>query len=764
MINQRISLKITGIVQGVGFRPFIFNLAISHQLSGWVCNSSEGVFIEAEGEPEEVQSFIAEISAKAPPQSMIESIEVKHLETSGDTEFIIRPSITEPGKFQPVSPDIATCSECLDELFDKNDRRFHYPFINCTNCGPRFTIIEKMPYDRPLTTMRAFKMCPECQQEYDDPGNRRFHAQPNACVACGPKVTLVDPSEKMTSLSSEPIVAAGQLLIDGKIVAIKGLGGYHLACDATSEEAVNKLRQRKRRFGKPLAIMVPDLETARELAFINDAEQNEMLSARRPIVLVHKRDNAAIADSVAPGTNYLGIMLPYTPLNYLLLAEVRRPLVMTSGNITEEPIAMENEEAFHRLGQIADYFLIHDRQIYSRYDDSVVRVIDGHKMVIRRARGFAPEPLSLDFDAEQVLACGPELKNTFCLTRERHAFVSQHIGDLENLETLEHFENTVELYKRLFNVDPKIIAYDLHPEYLSTKYAKSLDIPEKVGVQHHHAHIAGCLEENRLYGPVIGIAYDGSGYGLDGSIWGGEFLIADQKEFTRAGHLQTARMPGGSAAIDKPFRMALSYLYRAYGKNYFRPQGGFWDSISQEEEAIAISQIEKGVNSPLTSSCGRLFDAVSAIIGIRGAVDYEGQAAVELEANVADEHYIPYSFTISTDEHGLYVIMTDMLIKDVAEDIKLGTTRNVIAARFHATVTAFTLAMCKQLRGKYGQNAVALSGGVWQNAILWKQTRDALEKEHFDVIDHITLPPNDGCISFGQAVVANARCRSRTMK
>ena len=547
-------ITVRGVVQGVGFRPFVYRLAHEHGLKGGVRNTSGSVDIEVEGSGEAINNFLSDLKIKAPPMARIETVEVAFDSPRGYTDFKIGESLSREGQYQLVSPDIATCDECQQEIFSPTDRRFGYPFTNCTNCGPRFTIIEDIPYDRPKTTMRHFKMCPQCQQEYADPLNRRFHAQPNACPECGPKLELVDGNGDRIDCG-DAIKAASQLLKKGKILAVKGLGGFHLACDATSEAVINTLRARKRRQGKPLAVMLPTLEEVEKHCFVSVEEKKLLESPQCPIVLLRWK-RSKISPAVAPNLKYLGVMLPYTPLHHLLLSETGLPLVMTSGNISEEPIARDNDEALRRLGGIADYFLVHNRDIYSRYDDSVY-MVEGAPQVVRRARGYAPYPIFLPFKSKQVLACGAELKNTFCLTKDEHAFLSQHIGDMENEETLEHFENTIELYKKLFRLEPQVIAHDMHPDYLATRYALRLGAERGlslVPVQHHHAHIVSCLidnKDNRVEGPVIGVAFDGTGYGSDGKIWGGEFLIADYQNFKRVGHLEYVPLPGGETAIQK---------------------------------------------------------------------------------------------------------------------------------------------------------------------------------------------------------------------
>ena len=752
-------VAVRGVVQGVGFRPFVYRLAHHHNLKGWVRNTSGSVDIEVEGDEESLDNFLIDLKTKAPPMARIESVETAFYPPDGYAEFQILKSLSQEGKRQLVSPDIATCEDCKQEIFHPSDRRFHYPFTNCTNCGPRFTIIKDIPYDRPKTTMHQFKMCPECQREYDDPLDRRFHAQPNACPKCGPRLELVNNSGN-TVESDDVIKAAGELLKAGKILALKGLGGFQLACDATNEEAVNLLRSRKRRPSKPLAVMVATLAEAEKHCLVSPEEGRLLQSSESPIVLLRwKHTLSNISPAVAPGLKYLGVMLPYTPLHHLLLREVRLPLVMTSGNLSEEPIAKDNDEALVRLSGTADYFLWHNRGISSRYDDSVY-MVEGEPQALRRARGYAPYPIFLPFPSKQVLACGAELKNTFCLTKDEHAFLSQHIGDMENEETLEHFENTIELYKNLFRLEPEIIAYDMHPEYLSTKYALQTGAEtglSLVPVQHHHAHIVSCLVENKVEGPVIGVAFDGTGYGTDGTIWGGEFLVADWRSCQRAGHLEYVPMPGGEVAIKKPYRMALSYLYTLLGED-FALEGLPFSKLDPNELDIIKQQLKRGINCPLTSSAGRLFDAVSALVGVREEIDYDAQAAIELEMIAPDEvrGLKPNCYPFSIVEHqGSRVVKLGELFSAVVQDVKNQTPVPIISLRFHNTAARIVVEMCKMIARENGITQVALSGGVFQNRLLLSLTTAALQRENFRVLTHHLVPCNDGGVALGQAVIAN---------
>jgi hydrogenase maturation protein HypF len=750
-------ISVRGVVQGVGFRPFIYRLAQEHDLKGWVRNTSGNVEIEAEGDEARINLFLKDLENQAPPMSRIESIEVSFAPAKGYSDFSIKESLSRQGHYQLVSPDIATCPECRQEIFSATDRRYHYAFTNCTNCGPRFTIIKDIPYDRPKTTMRKFQMCPLCQKEYDDPLDRRFHAQPNACPVCGPGLALVD-SEGKTFECADVISAASRLLKEGKILAVKGLGGFQLACNATDDGVVKLLRKRKRRPSKPLAVMMGTTRDIEKHCLVLPEERELLESPQAPIVLLRWKEGSNITRTVAPKLKYLGVMLPYTPLHHLLMKEVGLPLVMTSGNLSEEPIAKDNDEALRRLKGIADYFLLHNRDIYARYDDSVYMVEDGVPQALRRARGYAPYPIFLPFKAKQVLACGAEDKNTFCLTEDEHAFLSQHIGDMENEETLEHFENTINLYKKLFRVEPEVIAYDMHPEYLATKYALEMGANSGlplVPVQHHHAHIVSCMVENNVSEPVIGVAFDGTGYGLDGTIWGGEFLIADYKGFKRVGHFEYVPLPGGAAAIKKPYRMALSYLFTLLGED-FSLDGLPLAAVDSAELSIIEQQLKKKINSPLTSSAGRLFDAVSALLGVRGEIDYEAQAAIELEMLAADtmDEIDSYPFSIDR-EQGMGVVRLRELWLALVSDVQHKVSPSLISLKFHYTIAGITAEMCKSIAKECKVKRVALSGGVFQNRLLLRLTIAALEREGFDVLTHRLVPPNDGGVSLGQAVIAN---------
>jgi hydrogenase maturation protein HypF len=752
--RARLRIRVEGIVQGVGFRPFVHALASRHGLGGFVGNDTEGVFIEVEGAPGELRGFLEGLEREAPPLAVIERVTTEERAPTGETVFLIVESEVRGERQTLISPDTATCEDCLREMFDPADRRYRYPFTNCTNCGPRFTIIRDVPYDRPRTTMAGFRMCEACAREYHDPADRRFHAQPTCCPECGPRLSLRDPEGR--PLPGDPLGRTVELLRDGRVVAVKGLGGYHLAALAAHERAVAALRSRKHREDKPFALMAPDLAAARRLCRIEEAAERLLSSPRRPIVLLPRLPDAPVAPAVAPGNRDLGLMLPYSPLHHLLARDLGEPFVLTSGNVSDEPIAYRDDDAFDRLRGIADAFLTHDRPIHIRTDDSVVRLFRGREMPVRRSRGYVPQPIALPWAfPRHVLACGAELKNTFCVARGRYAFVSHHIGDLENAETLRSFVEGIEHFRRLFDVRPEVVAHDLHPEYLSTKYALELEEVELEGIQHHHAHVASCLADNGEEGPVIGVAFDGLGLGTDGTIWGGEILVADLASFERVGHFGEVPMPGGAAAIREPWRMALAYLDAAFGQapgdlDVVRRNAGRWDDV------LAVARA--GVNSPRTSSCGRLFDAVAAVLGVRDRINYEGQAAIELEqlADPSEEGAYPLEL-----RGGARCVLDGVgLFAAVVEELRRGVDRRVVAARFHNAVAGGIVAACEAVRAATALDAVALSGGVFQNMLLLRRTVAALEGRGFRVLVHGRVPPNDGGISLGQAAVAGARLRA----
>ena len=732
------------MVQGVGFRPFVHNLARGLGLAGYVLNTSSGVIVEVEGAPDTLDRFVASLRSEAPPLARIAGMVVAETGPLGDRDFVIRQSQAQEGEFALVSPDVATCADCFRDFTDPDNRRFGYPFTNCTNCGPRYTIIRDIPYDRPNTTMATFRMCAACQREYDDPGNRRFHAQPNACPECGPQL-------------SAPIGEARRRLGEGAIVAIRGLGGFHLACDPRNDRAVRLLRERKRRSDKPFALMARDLAAVAGFCVVSDADRRALSSPRRPIVILPRRADSDISAAVAPGNNTIGVMLPYTPLHHLLFTDAPYDaLVMTSGNMSEEPIVTANEEALARLRPLADWFLLHNRDIYMRADDSVVRTFEGKERVLRRSRGFVPQAIDLGMEVAETLACGGELKNTFCLSKGRYAVLSQHIGDMENYETLVFFEETLANLKKLFRVEPRAIAYDLHPAYLSTQYAMRVPDLEKIGVQHHHAHIASCMAENGLRGKVIGVAMDGTGYGTDGQIWGGEFLVADYGGFERRAHLRYVPLAGGDAAVRQPWRAALAYLADTFGPAAEFSELATWRDVPENRRKAVRSMIAHRVNTIDTSSCGRLFDAVASLVGLRQQINYEGQAAIELEMIAAEGVGDAYPFGLESD-----AVDFRPAIERVVADAQAGVPVPLVAARFHNAVADAAVEVCRRLRAEEKLNRVCLSGGTFQNMKLLARVLAGLRRLEFEVFIHAQVPPNDGGIALGQAVIATEKLRGR---
>ena len=751
---RRLKIGIQGTVQGIGFRPFVYNLAHEKKLHGYVLNTSAGVDIEVEGESSKLDLFVEAIKSNRLPLAHIADIRTTPLSVQNDEGFVIKESASRAGKITAIPPDISICNDCLKELQDPEDRRYRYPFINCTNCGPRYTIIEDIPYDRPFTSMRNFDMCEDCMKEYTDPFNRRFHAQPNACPVCGPQVSLCDKDQKVLT-SEDPVAWTVDLLKQGNIVAVKGLGGFHLAVDAENSRAVKRLRTRKHREEKPLALMAYDMDCIRRFAHVNSEEEALLTASSRPIVILEKKFPNSISPDVSMHNRNFGVMLPYTPLHYLLVDSDLAALVMTSGNTSQEPIAIDNADAFNRLGSIADFFLIHNRDIYLRVDDSIVRHIHAKTRMIRHARGYAPSPIYLKRSFPQILACGAETANTVCLTKGTHAFISQHIGDLTNLDSLNSFEHTISHLKQIFDIDPELVAYDLHPDYLSTKFAHQETGVKKVGVQHHHAHIASCMTEHGIAEPVIGLAFDGTGYGTDGRIWGGEILLSRLDRFDRLAHFDYMPMPGGNAAVKEPWRMAVSYLHHAFGERLWDLKLPLFRDIEKRKIQFILDMIEKGVNCPETSSLGRLFDGVSALLGIRYRVSYEGQAAVELEtaATGSDGESYPFEFK---KEKKTYQIPVWPIIRAVVDDMHQGIPAGDISLRFHRTLIRLFSDLCSVLREDIGCNRAVLSGGVFQNAILLSGLSEILQENGFKVYSHSKVPSNDGGISFGQAAVAAA--------
>ena len=754
---KRIRVEVEGIVQGVGFRPFVYRLAERYRLTGWVRNTPAGVELEAEGKGASLRALLRALEDEAPPLALITALISREIEVEAGKGFAILASGGGEHHAQ-ISPDCDVCPDCLSELFDPNDRRYRYPFINCTNCGPRYSIIIGIPYDRPLTTMADFPMCEACRSEYENPANRRFHAQPNACHVCGPSLFLSDA--RGTALAEDPLSLATKLLREGRILAIKGIGGYHLAVDAGNEAAVKELRRRKKRDEKPFAMMAPGLAEISSFAHCGQLEERLLMGSERPILLLKKKDDNRIAGAVAPANGYFGVMLPSTPLHHLLLRGEFTALVMTSGNLSDEPIACGDEEALERLSGIADFFLAHNRRIHARTDDSVIRVFQGGPLFLRRSRGYVPRGVRLPAPQESVLAVGAELKAAVCLTRGETAFLSQHIGDLQNSATCRSLEETAAHMRRVLEVEPAVIAHDLHPDYLSTAYAAQFETLPKVAVQHHHAHMASCIAENRVEGEVIGVIFDGTGFGPDGTVWGGEFLLGDCRSFRRAGHLRQVSLPGGDAAVREPLRMAVSFCHLTFGDDMFNLSLPCFDSIKSAERRLLVRMIERKINSPLTSSCGRLFDAVASLLGLRHRVSYEGQAAIELEAlaeSGARTWNYPYAII---RKNGMLVADSTLIIAAIVQDLMAAEPAFVIARRFHDTMVAISVNMCEKIRSDTGIDQVVMSGGVFQNRLFTENLYESLVGSGFKTFVHRLVPPNDGGIALGQAVVAGQRSAS----
>jgi hydrogenase maturation protein HypF len=748
---RRVAVRVDGTVQGVGFRPYVFLLAERLGLGGFVGNDVHGVFVEIEGVPEAVERFLEELPSRAPPLAHVETVTVRELPPAGERAFAIVPSDPAGAPDAMVSVDGATCDACLAELLDPADRRHRYPFITCTHCGPRFTIVRDVPYDRPLTTMAGFAMCAACRAEYDDPRDRRFHAQPNACPDCGPHARLVGAA--MPPGAVDAVAGAAALLRDGAIVAVKGIGGYHLACRADDEAAVAALRARKHREDKPFALMAGDLEAARALVELGPEEERLLTGHVRPIVLARRRPGALVAAAVAPRSRDLGVMLPYAPLHHLLLADAGCPLVLTSGNVSDEPIAYRDEDADARLSPIADAFLVHDRPIHVRTDDSIVRVAAGRPRVLRRSRGFVPESLPLPAADRPLLACGAELKSTFCVARDGRAWVGHHLGDLQDASVLAAFTEGVEHFERLFAVCPELVVHDLHPDYRSTAYALEREGVATLAVQHHHAHLAACLAEHGVEGPAVGAIYDGSGMGTDGTVWGGELLVGDAGGFARAGHLLAVPLPGGDRAVAEPWRMACAWLMAAADDDGAPALPAALAGVVPAQRWAAVAHMARtGFAAPATTSMGRLFDAVAALCGVRATVRYEGQAAVELEALADRAEHPPYALPLNDD----LVLDARPTIRGVAADVAAGVPVAAVAARFHAGVVEATAAACAVAAERAGTDRVVLSGGVFQNRLLLEATRARLGRYGLRVLIPERLPCNDGGLSYGQAAIAAA--------
>jgi hydrogenase maturation protein HypF len=745
---KRAKVSIKGVVQGVGFRPFVFRLANSLGLTGYVTNLPWGVLIEAEGEGTRLEEFILRLKKERPPLARISSLEFSILDPSGFNTFQIEKSLND-GEISPViPPDIATCQECLKETQNPKEKRYLYPFTNCTNCGPRLSIIDALPYDRGNTAMKGFEMCTSCRKEYNDPQDRRFHAQPIACPRCGPHVELRTSGGELISEKDAALDRAAEFIKGGEILALKGLGGFLILADARKDRVVRELRRRKRREEKPFALLFPSLEVVREYCNLSPLEEGLLTSAESPIVLLNKRPDTDIAEGVAPSNPYLGVMLPYTPLHAILSSRAGAPLVATSGNLTDEPICTRNEEAMERLKDVADLFLLHTRPITRHVDDSVTRVVMGKEMIMRRARGYAPLPIRCSRELPRVLGVGGHLKNTIGMSLGKDVFLSQHIGDLETLEAQEAFLQTVRDFTRLLDYRPQAVSCDLHPDYFSTVWAMGSGFPI-IKVQHHHAHIASCMMENELEGQVLGVAWDGTGYGMDGTIWGGEFLVADYTSFKRVGHLKTFSLPGSEASVKEPRRSALSVLYETFGEETESlHRSPAISSFQAKELKLLLEMIKKEVNSPRTSSAGRLFDAVSSLLGVRHKTTFEGQAAMELEFRASQGISAYYDFSLSGGE--VVIIDWRPVVSGIVDDIDKGLDTGVISARFHNTLSKMILGVAKRI----GMERVVLSGGVFQNKYLLERTFLDLEREGFRVYTHQRVPPNDGGISLGQVAVA----------
>ena len=772
----RLRVEIQGAVQGVGFRPFVYRLATELQLRGWVLNDTRGVFIEVEGPQPQLDAFLQRLPVERPPRAIIHALTHAWLPANGYTGFEIRRSAAHGARTALVLPDMGACPDCLAEVFTPADRRHAYPFTNCTNCGPRFTIIEALPYDRPHTTMRQFTMCPACQAEYEDPTDRRFHAQPNACPACGPQLALWQATLDAAAGAQVAALATGQAalaaaaaaLVAGQIVAVKGLGGFHLLVNGRNQAAVARLRARKQRPVKPLALMARDLAQARQLCAVSPAAAALLTAPEAPILLLPRRPEADVAASVAPGHPTLGVMLPYTPLHHLLLAAVDFPLVATSGNLSDEPICTDEHEAVVRLGAIADLFLVHDRPIARHADDSVAWMLDGQPQLLRRARGFAPLPILVKHDLPVILGVGAHLKNTVALSVGRQVFISQHIGDLETPQAMRAFERVIADFLRLYGVAPAAIAHDLHPDYLSTQWAQAQSLP-LIGVQHHHAHLAACLAEHHVDGPALGVTWDGTGYGADGTIWGGEFLLGDAASFTRVAALRPFRLPGAEAAIREPARIALALLWELYGDAALEMTDlAPLQALRPGEGRLLAQMLRRGLNAPVTTSAGRLFDGVAALLGLRARVSYEGEAALALEFAAAGHGADAYPIALAApapargdeaqaapDRPALQIDWAPTLQAMLA-DLRRGADRGIIAAQFHQALVGAIVAVATRVN----VSRVALTGGCFQNRLLTEESVKALRRAGFEVLLHRQAPPNDGGISLGQVAVAAARRQS----
>lgn len=760
-VIQRMHVVIRGAVQGVGFRPFVYRLASEMALPGWVQNSPQGVFIEVEGKQHALQSFLFRLQEEKPAPSFIHSLEFSILDPVFFKGFEIRSSEKSGAKSALILPDIATCRECLAEIFDPGNRRYRYPFTNCTHCGPRFTIIESLPYDRPNTSMKSFEMCPDCLAEYEDPGNRRFHAQPNACAVCGPEIELWDAEGRVLSKKEEALLGAVAAVRGGKIVAVKGIGGFHLLADARSSQAIETLRMRKHREEKPFALMCSSLDEVRTICTVSPLEARLLISPESPIVLLQRSGRHApslIAENLAPDNPCLGVMLPYTPLHHLLMREIRFPVIATSGNLTDEPICTDEREALGRLAGIADLFLVHNRPIVRHVDDSILRVILGREMVLRRARGYAPLPVICKQSIPDSLAVGAHLKNTVALSVGENVFISQHIGDLENKEASDAFQGVIRSFRHLYRIDPVRIVADMHPDYLSTRFAHESGIPV-VSVQHHYAHVAACMAENELEGRALGVSWDGTGYGTDGTVWGGEFLLVDEADFTRVASFRRFRLPGSTSAVKEPRRAAMGVLYEIFGTGAFGEDLPPCRSFTKQDIHLLQQMLQKGIQSPWTSSVGRLFDAVASLSGLRQVMNFEGQAAMELEFAIASERTgESYSFTVVETESKApadvrlpLIVNWEPMLLAILQDLHSEIPLARISIKFHNTLVEAIVEIAKRVSEK----RVVLTGGCFQNKYLLERAVKRLEAEGFKPYWHQRIPPNDGGIALGQIVAAS---------
>jgi hydrogenase maturation protein HypF len=752
--NKSLQIIVKGLVQGVGFRPFIYRIATKSELTGWVQNTNENVRIRITGRQVNIDQFLTSLQQEAPPASLIEDVSIMEVKNEPFTKFEILNSNDVSDEITEISPDIAVCNECLEDI-EKPGNRLDYAFVNCTHCGPRFTIIRDLPYDRDKTTMQSFAMCSDCRKEYESITDRRFHAQPIACTHCGPHYEMFIRGKKVGGSMEVIIESVSDCLENGGIVLIKGLGGMHLACDAFNEKAVEKLREIKKREGKPFALMFRDLDTLKRYSEVDNLEEESLVSWRRPIVLLKMKSRTCeplLAENSNAGLNLLGAMLPYMPFHYLLFRRLKTPaIILTSGNFSSEPILIDNREALKQFSECAEAIVLHNRDIYNRTDDSVVRVIDGKKRLFRRSRGYVPSPVRTSLNTDGILAFGAELTNCFCIGKGQKAFLSQHIGDLQDFETSLFYEQTLAQFLRLFRVRPSLLAVDMHPAYNSTKTGLNYGDLPLVAVQHHHAHIASCMAENKLDEKVIGVAFDGTGYGEDANIWGSEFLLCDLMDYTRINHFEYLPLPGGDLATEEPWRMAVSYLYKVYRDDFRKLKLAFFEQLDPEKVELLIRMIDKNINCPLTSSAGRLFDAVASILGLCQVASFPAEGPMQIESLVQQNCTGSYAFTIDQN------IRFDKTIQGIVDDLSKGIDKSIIATKFHNTIISVIFETADIIRRKEGINKIVLSGGVFQNKYLLEGTISLLKKNNFEVYTHASVPTNDGGIALGQLAVASKR-------